>query len=309
MSPPGGRTPRARGRSGRRSPMPPFRNVTTPGRPGCWCPSSTRPSSSRHPTVRGLPDRWGGACASWGRRGPCQTRSDLVSLCPADDAVSGSCRSTTDATGVCGRREVVSDVDTAALPGGWGWGHLEHRRGWSVTGRWGEERGAPWEYDPGPPRNRRMGRLFAQTPNYRGLGRAVTGREAFRWHFGPMFYRGRLVDGHVKVLVIGQEGAQDESLAARAFVGGSGSRMQHLLRHLGITRSVPQHLRLPDLRAVHRRSALARPASGLPNRRPPSPHPRRGDRAQRAPAGRRRWGGGTSIGGDLGPFPRGSDPR
>lgn len=106
-----------------------------------------------------------------------------------------------------------------------------------MTGRWGEERGAPWEYDPGPPRNRRMGRLFAQTPNYRGLGRAVTGREAFRWHFGPMFYRGRLVDGHVKVLVIGQEGAQDESLAARAFVGGSGSRMQHLLRHLGITRS------------------------------------------------------------------------
>lgn len=82
-----------------------------------------------------------------------------------------------------------------------------------------------------------MGRLFAEAPNYRGLGREVVGREAFRWHFGPMFYRGRLIDGHVKVLVIGQEGAQDESLAARAFVGGSGSRMQHLLRHLGITRS------------------------------------------------------------------------
>ena len=35
-------------------------------------------------------------------------------------------------------------------------------------------------------------RIFAETPNYRALGRAVTGREAFRWHFGPMFYRGRL---------------------------------------------------------------------------------------------------------------------
>jgi uracil-DNA glycosylase len=79
--------------------------------------------------------------------------------------------------------------------------------------------------------------VFAETPNYRGLGRAVTGREAFRWHFGPMFYRGRLTDGAVKVLVIGQEGAQDESLAARSFVGGTGGRMQHLLGHLGITRS------------------------------------------------------------------------
>jgi uracil-DNA glycosylase len=106
-----------------------------------------------------------------------------------------------------------------------------------TSGPWGDGRGSPWEYDAGPPRNRRLGRLFAETPNYRGLGRAITGREAFRWHFGPMFYRGRLVDGHVKVLVIGQEGAQDESLAARAFVGGTGARMQHLLGHLGITRS------------------------------------------------------------------------
>ena len=52
-----------------------------------------------------------------------------------------------------------------------------------------------------------------------------------------MFYRGRLTDGDVKVLVIGQEGAQDESLGHRSFVGGTGSRMQHVLNHLGITRS------------------------------------------------------------------------
>lgn len=79
--------------------------------------------------------------------------------------------------------------------------------------------------------------MFAETPNYRALGRAVTGHESFRWHFGPMFYRGRLRDGRVKVLVVGQEGAQDESLAHRSFVGGTGARMQHLLNHLGITRS------------------------------------------------------------------------
>ncbi len=100
-----------------------------------------------------------------------------------------------------------------------------------------DERGAPWEYDPGPPRNRKWARLFAETPNYRALGKAVTGREEFRWHFGPMFYRGRLGDNQVKVLIIGQEGAQDESLSHRSFTGGTGGRMQNLLNHLGIARS------------------------------------------------------------------------
>jgi uracil-DNA glycosylase len=98
-------------------------------------------------------------------------------------------------------------------------------------------RGFPWEHDPGPPRNRSWLRLFAETPNYRGLGKAFTGREVFRWHFGPMFYRGRLGDQQVRVLIVGQEGAQDESLAHRSFAGGTGARMQHLLNHLGITRS------------------------------------------------------------------------
>jgi uracil-DNA glycosylase len=99
------------------------------------------------------------------------------------------------------------------------------------------DRGDPWEFDPGPSADHRWARLFAETPNYRGLGRALSGRDEFRWHFGPMFYRGRLGDNAVRVLVIGQEGAQDESLGHRSFVGGSGARMQHVLRHLGITRS------------------------------------------------------------------------
>lgn len=100
-----------------------------------------------------------------------------------------------------------------------------------------KDRGYPWEYDPGPPKNRSWARLFAETPNYRGLGKAVIGREKFRWHFGPMFYRGRLWDNEVKVLVVGQEGAQDESLAHRAFTGGTGARMQYFLNYIGITRS------------------------------------------------------------------------
>jgi hypothetical protein len=100
-----------------------------------------------------------------------------------------------------------------------------------------KNRGTPWEFDPGPPSNRKWAKLFAETPNYRAIGKAATGKELFRWHFGPMFYRGRLTDGAVKVLVIGQEGAQDESLAHRSFSGGTGARMQHFLRHLGITES------------------------------------------------------------------------
>ena len=95
----------------------------------------------------------------------------------------------------------------------------------------------PWEFDPGPPANRKWAQLFAQTPDYRSIGKAATGSEQFRWHFGPMFYRGRLTDNAVKVLVIGQEGAQDESLAHRSFAGGTGARMQHFLRHLGVTDS------------------------------------------------------------------------
>ncbi len=97
-------------------------------------------------------------------------------------------------------------------------------------------RGDPWEHDPGPTDASGWAALFAETPNYRGLGRAVLGREAFRWHHGPMFYRGRL-DASAKVVIIGQEGAQDESLAHRSFTGGTGARMQHFLRFIGFDRS------------------------------------------------------------------------
>lgn len=99
-----------------------------------------------------------------------------------------------------------------------------------------DARGNPWENDPGPPSSSGWAELFASTPNYRGLGRAVLGREAFRWQHGPMFFRGRL-DGSAKVLVVGQEGAQDESLSHRSFTGGTGARMQYLLHFLGLDHS------------------------------------------------------------------------
>jgi uracil-DNA glycosylase len=99
-----------------------------------------------------------------------------------------------------------------------------------------DDRGAIWEHDPGPPPGRGWAELFAATPNYRGLGVAVVHREAFRWHFGPMFFRGRL-DGTARVLVVGQEGAQDESLAHRSFTGSTGGRLQSFLRQLGLDRS------------------------------------------------------------------------
>jgi uracil-DNA glycosylase len=99
-----------------------------------------------------------------------------------------------------------------------------------------DERGDPWEHDPGPTMASGWAALFAETPNYRGLGLAVLHREAFRWHHGPMFFRGRL-DGSAKVVLVGQEGAQDESLSHRSFTGGTGARMQHFLRHHGLDRS------------------------------------------------------------------------
>jgi hypothetical protein len=89
-----------------------------------------------------------------------------------------------------------------------------------TEGDMADERGDPWEHDPGPTTASGWAALFAETPNYRGLGRAVVGREAFRWHHGPMFFRGRL-DGSAKVVLVGQEGAQDESLSHRSFTGGT----------------------------------------------------------------------------------------
>src|SRR6266702_1008375 len=58
----------------------------------------------------------------------------------------------------------------------------------------------------------------------------------FRTEWGPVFHRGRL-DGTARVLVIGQDPAQHETIARRVLVGAAGHRLQGLLVKLGISRS------------------------------------------------------------------------
>src|SRR3954453_8074036 len=58
----------------------------------------------------------------------------------------------------------------------------------------------------------------------------------FRIEWGPLFHRGRL-DGSARVLVIGQDPAQHETIARRILVGEAGHRLQGFLAKLGIDRS------------------------------------------------------------------------
>lgn len=58
----------------------------------------------------------------------------------------------------------------------------------------------------------------------------------FRVEWGPIFHRGRL-DGSARVLVIGQDPAQHETILRRILVGEAGRRVQGFLAKLGITKS------------------------------------------------------------------------
>ena len=58
----------------------------------------------------------------------------------------------------------------------------------------------------------------------------------FRVEWGPVFHRGRL-DGSARVLVIGQDPAQHETVIRRILVGEAGRRIQGFLGKLGITSS------------------------------------------------------------------------
>jgi len=130
--------------------------------------------------------------------------------------------------------------------------------------------GEPTEYDAGPPAGSGWAELFAQVPNFRVVAKnlgeqwlipdengltqldhvnaerlleeldpipsyTLTNKK-FRHAMGPLFYRGRL-DGTARVLVVGQEGATDEALVHRAFVGGTGQKVQNFLNAIGITKS------------------------------------------------------------------------
>ena len=58
----------------------------------------------------------------------------------------------------------------------------------------------------------------------------------FRVEWGPVFHRGRL-DGSARVLVIGQDPAQHETVLRRILVGTAGKRVQGFLGRLGLDRS------------------------------------------------------------------------
>lgn len=65
---------------------------------------------------------------------------------------------------------------------------------------------------------------------------AVYPIENFRVEWGPIFHRGRL-DGSSRVLLIGQDPAQDKAIVRRILVGEAGQRIQGFLAKPGIDRS------------------------------------------------------------------------
>jgi uracil-DNA glycosylase len=76
---------------------------------------------------------------------------------------------------------------------------------------------------------------------FRGLVERYPGIAAyppsdFRLEWGPVFHRGRL-DGSARVLVIGQDPAQHETIARRILVGEAGHRLQGFLAKLGVDSS------------------------------------------------------------------------
>lgn len=88
----------------------------------------------------------------------------------------------------------------------------------------------PHEFDPGPVAEP-FAALVREYP-----GADVYPSEAFRVEWGPIFHRGRL-DGSARLLVIGQDPAESETIVRRILVGEAGHRTQGLMAKLGITRS------------------------------------------------------------------------
>jgi hypothetical protein len=67
-------------------------------------------------------------------------------------------------------------------------------------------------------------------------GTSVYPSNAFRVEWGPIFHRGRL-DGTARVLVLGQDPAQHETIARRILMGTAGRRVQGFLNKLGMDNS------------------------------------------------------------------------
>ena len=60
--------------------------------------------------------------------------------------------------------------------------------------------------------------------------------DSFRFEWGPVFHRGRL-DGTARLLCIGQDPAQHETVARRILIGTAGHRVQGFLGKMGLDRS------------------------------------------------------------------------
>lgn len=85
-------------------------------------------------------------------------------------------------------------------------------------------------FDPGP-----GGEPFvALVGEYPGAD--VYPPDSFRVEWGPIFHRGRL-DASARLLVIGQDPAQSETVVRRILVGEAGHRTQGLMAKLGFDRS------------------------------------------------------------------------
>jgi uracil-DNA glycosylase len=78
------------------------------------------------------------------------------------------------------------------------------------------------------------GKLRALCEDYPGT--EIYPSDSFRTEWGPVFHRGRL-DGSARVLVLGQDPAQHETIARRILVGEAGHRLQGFLAKLGIDSS------------------------------------------------------------------------
>lgn len=85
-------------------------------------------------------------------------------------------------------------------------------------------------FDPGP-----VGEPFISlVGDYPGADAYLPA--AFRVEWGPIFHRGRL-DGSARLLIIGQDPAQSESVVRRILVGEAGHRTQGLIAKLGFDHS------------------------------------------------------------------------
>ena len=99
-----------------------------------------------------------------------------------------------------------------------------------LVGRSGSIPAVPVEFDPG----------YVHEP-FRTLVEQHPGREVyppgeFRVEWGPIFHRGRL-DGSARVLVIGPDPGEPETVVRRILVGEAGQGVQGFLARLGIERS------------------------------------------------------------------------